>query len=328
MTGNREPTPRWRRVALTVVKVVVVAAAFFVVKVLAANWAGFRAGWHRPAAGYAAAAAVALVATYLGLYRVSLAVLARLGWRLRFRAGLRPFFYTLLGRYIPGRVAVILGKVYLYERRGVPRTTAILAPAYENVFAAAGGLAASLGAAGIFLSTGFRWWQLAPAAAAVAALLLLIQRPILGRLLGFILRRWGGGGPGDLTLIPPSGAAAFALCYVAYCAGLGTFFAFLARAFVPLTPAAMAAAGAAFVAASFLGYAVVFAPSGVGVREGLLLVFLLPLMSAGDAAFLAVASRLVAVAAELLFAGAAFAAGNDEAASPRRAPPAPGDTND
>lgn len=316
MTEN--PKPRWRSIVLTIMKILLVgAAAFFVGKVLVSNWPQIREGWRTPSIPYLALAAAALLFSYFYLYRISLAVLGQLGYHLNLRTGLRPFFFTLLGRYIPGRIAVVLGKVYMYEMRGVPRVRAILAPAYENVFAAAGGFTAALACVAALFADRFALWQLAPAAAAVAFLILLIQPPILRRLLGFVLRRFGKLELEPNMVIPTGRAAAFAALYFGYCITPGIFFAFFARAFVDLTVVQMVEVGAAYVAASVLGYAVIFAPSGMGVREGFLLIILLLFMDKGPAAFLAVASRVAAVVFELGLAGLAALAGNEEKAIPR-----------
>ena len=313
-----KPKPRWRSIVFTAVKVLFVgAAAFFVGKVFVDNWPRIRAGWHSPAPLYLGLAAAALLFSYFYLCRISLAVLAQLGYRLNLRAGLRPFFYTLLGRYIPGRIAVVIGKVYMYEKRGVPRVRAILAPAYENVFAATGGFTAALACVAALFSNHFQLWQLAPAAAAILGLALIIQPPVLRRLLGFVLRRFGKLELENDMVIPTGRAAAFAALYFGYCLTPGIFFAFFARAFVDLSGLQMISVGAAYVAASVLGYAVIFAPSGIGVREGFLLVILLLFMDKGQAAFLAVASRVVAVAFELGLAGFAALAGNERKAIPR-----------
>ncbi len=307
----------WRRTLFAALKALVVAAtAFFVGRALVVHWPQLRAGWRAPTAWPLAATCLTLLASYLCLYAVSLAILRRLGYRLRFRAGLKPFFYTLLGRYIPGRVAVIAGKIYMYEKRGVKRVYAALAPAYENVFAAVGGVAVSLAAAAALFSSRFMWWQLAPAAAGAAALAVFVQPPVLTRLLKWPMRAFRGGELGPTALIRTRGAAAFAGGYAGYCLLLGASFSFLAASFLPLDAGTAARAGAAYVVAAVLGYVVVFAPSGLGVREGLLLLLLKPYMTTGDAAFLAVLSRVMAVAAEVLFAAAAAAIGTNEPASP------------
>jgi len=57
----------------------------------------------------------------------------------------------------------------------------------------------------------------------------------------------------------------------------------------------------AYPAAYVLGYLAVFAPAGLGVREGVLIAFLDPILGAG-AAVLAVFARLWATAVELVLA--------------------------
>jgi hypothetical protein len=309
----------WKRVLWTAAKVILVAAAFFFVgKVLIDNWPDVRAGWRPPNAAYLAAAGGALVLSYFYLFKISLVVLGRVGSRLAFRAGLRPFFYSLLGRYIPGRFAVIVGKIYMYERRGVPRMVAAMALAYENVFAAIGGFAVAAAAAATVVAGLLSWRALLPAAAGVAVLVILLQPGVLRRLLGWAVRRLGRGEFDAAMVMGRRAAASFALAYASYCAISGVFFALLAAAFVPLEPGIAVRVGAAYVAASVLGYAAVFTPSGLGVREGLLILFLHQYLAPGEAAFLAVASRLATVLIELALAGFAAAAGTKEEAVNRR----------
>jgi hypothetical protein len=297
----------------------VAAAFFFVGKVLVDNWPDMRAGWRPPRPAYVAAAGGTLVVSYLYLLKISLAVLRRVGSRLSFRAGLRPFFYSLLGRYIPGRFAVIVGKIYMYERRGVPRLTAALALAYENVFAAVGGFAVAAASAATVVAGLLSWRALIPAAVGGGALIALLQPGVLRRLLGWAMRKVGRG-EFDAGMVMGRGeAAGFALAYASYCTISGVFFAFLAAAFVPLDAGLAVRVGAAYVAASVLGYAAVFTPSGLGVREGLVVLFLHGYLPPGEAAFLAVASRLATVAVELSLAGAAAALGTKEPAVNRGA---------
>ncbi|NIT35791.1 MAG: hypothetical protein GTN49_04720 [candidate division Zixibacteria bacterium] len=302
----------WRRVVWTAAKIIIVAGAlFFVGKVLVENWPDVRAGWRAPRPLPALAATAALFASYVALFKISLAVLRRVGYRLGFRAGLRPFFYTLLGRYVPGRFAVILGKVYMYEKRGVPRLSAGLAVAYENIFAAVGGVAIALAASATILSGTFSWGALAPAAGGAVAFAVLIHPKVLRPLLAWAARKTRLGELGPGTLLGRGRSVAFALAYAGYCISLGVFFALFAAAFVSVDLNVALRAGGAYVAAAVLGYVAVFAPSGLGVREGLLVILLQRYMPVGEAAFLAIASRVAAVAAELVLAAIAASAGKD-----------------
>lgn len=58
--------------------------------------------------------------------------------------------------------------------------------------------------------------------------------------------------------------------------------------------------------ANVAGFLALFAPAGIGVREGVLLVMLTPALDAGTAGLLVVIIRLVQTAADLLLAGAGF----------------------
>ena len=61
-------------------------------------------------------------------------------------------------------------------------------------------------------------------------------------------------------------------------------------------PAAVGSFGGAY----FLGYAAIFAPAGIGVREGAMAVLLSPWMGAADATVLAVIARIWMTVAELV----------------------------
>jgi hypothetical protein len=59
----------------------------------------------------------------------------------------------------------------------------------------------------------------------------------------------------------------------------------------------------AFAAAYLLGYAMIFAPAGLGPREGFLILFLTPHLGATSSGVIAVASRVWITSVELVPAG-------------------------
>jgi hypothetical protein len=63
------------------------------------------------------------------------------------------------------------------------------------------------------------------------------------------------------------------------------------------------AVGSAFAGAYVLGYVMLFAPAGLGPREGFLIAFLTPHFGAGAAGMIAVVARLWTTAVEVLPAG-------------------------
>ena len=56
--------------------------------------------------------------------------------------------------------------------------------------------------------------------------------------------------------------------------------------------------------AGVIGFLAIFAPAGIGVREGILLLALTPVISAGPAALVAVLARLLSVSVNLALGGA------------------------
>ncbi len=77
-------------------------------------------------------------------------------------------------------------------------------------------------------------------------------------------------------------------------------FGVLWSAFGALPPVSWSAAVGGFAGAYFLGYAAVFAPAGVGVREGALAVLLAPWTGPAEAAVLAVIARLWMTVGEMV----------------------------
>ncbi len=206
-----------------------------------------------------------------------------------------------LGRYIPGKIFQLAGLAVLARRAGLSAVragAAAVAAQIVNLLAAA-----VLGAWVAYESPAL------PSGAALAAGLtvLLGLSGFLcfggaGALLGWALRR--SGQEGDL---PAPGAPAF-LAWLAgyllswlvyglafYCLSLGLGLG------VPLPAAATAFAGAYLV-----GYILLFAPAGIGVRESVLAALLAPWAGPGGSLVLAALQRVWITAVEL--AGAALGA--------------------
>lgn len=236
------------------------------------------------------ALAISLVVVVLGLW-ASLCAWSVLLPGLGPRRLARGFFAAQLGKYVPGAVWQAVGQVEAARSAGVavPRAAAAFG-VLALTQAAAGG---TIGALVVLADVG---WVLRVAAVAAAGLLVVLDRRWMARVLGWVRPGLGGVLPATdqirrswlLGLIPQVGhGAAFAVL-------LGS-----SGADVPLVavPAACLAWTAGFLALPF--------PSGLGVREAVLLVAL----GAGTAAAgptaagvvaASVALRLVTIVAETL----------------------------
>ena len=216
------------------------------------------------------------------------------GPQLGTRASLRVFFTANLGRYIPGKVWQLAGLAYLARREGVPAGTATAAALLGQAFSLAG---ASLVGLGVLLGGGWGWevgrnWL----AGIFLALLLLMTFPsILRPLVRYVISRAKGPVPGALWPDQAFGVRWLGLYAVSWILQGGAFW-ILAWSFgMPLPPWPGLAV---FPAAYLLGYLMVFAPAGVLVREGFLIVFLNPILGPGGAV-LAVVARLWTTLLEL-----------------------------
>ena len=249
-----------------------------------------------------AAATLLLLATYAVSCLIWREVVTGLGGPRLSPATRCIFMISNLGRYVPGKVWSIAGMAVLAKGKGVPvaisATSAAVMQGVGLLAAGAIGLGAFAGGPGPLPR-----WGLAGAAGVVAVLLLLLAVPPLFRravALWFRLVR---------TSAPANLNAAMVLRWLlqitaAWVVVGASFWLFAASLGVELSPVH---AGSAFAAAYVAGYLMLFAPAGLGVREGFLVVFLAPALGSAPATVLAIAARLWMTAADVLPAGILWA---------------------
>ncbi len=289
-----------------------VLATYFLFRSLRLSWdqlAGLDPAAWRPRPGVFLASVAALLAVFVYLVTLWARMVRSFGGpALGLHESVAIFFLANLGRYIPGKVWQMLGLAYLAARRGVSVPVSSAAAVLGQLFSL--GAAAIVAAAAIALARSAGGpaggggaglpKQMAPWALALAAgIALVIVMPAalrLGLRIAFRLSRRPGAPP---ALDPWFGVRWLAL-YVPAWIGYGLAFGLLWSAFPALGRVVWSAAVGGFAGAYFLGYAALFAPAGIGVREGAMAVLLAPWLGAPQAAVLAVAARLWMSAAELL----------------------------
>jgi hypothetical protein len=140
----------------------------------------------------------------------------------------------------------------------------------------------------------------AVAVAVVAAGAAVFRR----QLLGLVRRRLPGLDPG--ALVPAPGTVALlTVGYAAYWAVTGLAFAALVASAYRLAPGDVPLVVAAYAAAYAVGFLSLLTPAGLGVREGVLVIALAPVLPAGPALVVALVSRVWTMLAELAGAAAA-----------------------
>jgi uncharacterized membrane protein YbhN (UPF0104 family) len=319
MTSDRETSPRGR------LKTVVRMAALFVALVfmaalIASQWQAlqsyqwqFRPVWLIPSFALLAAAWL----LELSVWRF---VLAGLGGRLRWRRASQTWFLSNIVRYIPGNIWQFLGMAELAADDGVSRVATFASIGVHQVLVTLVGIV--LAAVYFALAGQDAWPETVRALLWLAPLLLILcSPPILRRSLNWLLRMLKRP-PIDVTLTWGQVGAAM-LGYAAVWLLMGSGFAFLAGSITPITAAQFVALVAAWAAAYVIGYLSILTPSGLGVRELVMIVLLTPLFPAPVPTVIALTARLWMVLVEIVAAVWALAArSRDRRAWPDAANPA------
>jgi len=212
----------------------------------------------------------------------------------------RLFMIANLGRYVPGKVWQIAGLVALARQRGVSGSTATAAAILGQGIGLASATLIGLGSIWV-VADGASWRWILPVVVLGSVALGLLP-PVFHAVVGAWFRVAKGAQPDGLA---PARAAAWLAM------GLGTWIVY-ALAFWALVEGlglevSILPTASAFAAAYVLGYVMVFAPAGIGVREGFLVALMAPQLGAGIAGAIAVVARLWTTVIEVVPAAAFWA---------------------
>jgi uncharacterized membrane protein YbhN (UPF0104 family) len=274
-----------------------VLAAGFLAWALVRGWSGVTAyDWDADWPLLALAAAVLAVfylASGCGYLLVLESVSTRRPPR---RAMLAVWGLSLLGRYVPGSVVMIAGRIELGRDRGVARRTGAAALVYEQALTLC--VAAGFGLAFVLVYGGIGPAWVSGAVALVPLGLLLLHPRVMGWASRRVLARFGR--PPLERLVPGRRIVVLALWFAgtAVLAALGTWL--VVRGLAGPEAGSAPYVGGAFLFAVALSMLTVVVPSGLGVREGALALALAQNVPGGVAVALSVASRLALTLVEIV----------------------------
>jgi hypothetical protein len=195
-----------------------------------------------------------------------------------------------LGKYLPGKLWAVAGMAVMAQRAGIGAGPATGSAVVLQVLAiGTGAVVAGLTGWSALRAAypGSGGALVALVAASAAAVALLLWPPVVTRLLRL-------GAPEAGPLPPPAraiwfGIVANAVAWVGYGAALW----FLARGLLPRAGLGLLPAIAVFTASYLAGFLALFAPGGIGVREGVFILMLQGPIGIGAATALALSSRLL-----------------------------------
>ncbi len=240
-----------------------------------------------------------LFAFYLATGLAYVAIIERLGVsRTVSRAAvLRVWAKSLLGRYVPGNVLMVTGRVVLGREAGVPARVTLAATVYEQALLVTTAALASI----VFLLAydsphSFSWLLLVVAVAAAATLL---HPRVFGPLSSWVLTKLKRE-PLEELLSERELAGLF-LYYAASNLLLALGVWMVVRSSAGHDAGSLGYVGLAFLLSYVLGMVAFVFPSGLGVREAAFALFLGKNLPAGVAVAVAAGVRLVVTAVELVF---------------------------
>jgi uncharacterized membrane protein YbhN (UPF0104 family) len=302
--GGTAKRPRLRQAIRVTLTLIVVA---FLVTAVATRWDEVREEDIAFDAIWLAAALASLTLLY---------VLAAFGWDLTLRAlghhlparrAQAVWAQSLLARYVPGAVLMVVGRVLLAEQEGVPRRTTLASMVYEQGLM---GLSAAMIGLGVLIADARLGPTVLVLTLAATALCLAAMHPrIFGPLADAVLRLFGRD---PLQTLLPLGTVLLLLGFylgVWVVFGVGTLLA--AQTAFELSLSDLPAV----TAAQALGYSAalvtVIFPGGLGIRDGTFALLLDRAMPGGFAlaAAIAIVVRLVTTAAEVIYAAGALILG-------------------
>jgi glycosyltransferase 2 family protein len=286
----------WVRVAQALVGLSIV---LFAIRALVRNWDQLRSQpleWQlRP--GWLVLSLVLIWLMYALLILGWRAMLSGWGQQLDGWSAARIWIVSGLGKYIPGKVWALAGMALLSQRAGVAAWAATGSAVVMQVLAIGTGAAvAGLAGAHILESAqqGAGAGLVLLVAGAILSVGLLFWPPFLRRLLRLAAPQAVG------ERQPPArgivvGIATNIVAWLGY--GLALWL--LGRGLLPTSGLSLQLAITVFTASYLAGFLALFAPGGIGVREGLFILMLQEPLGVGAATSLALASRLLLTVAEL-----------------------------
>lgn len=215
------------------------------------------------------------------------------------------YMYGYFGKYVPGKVSLVLGRILFLERYGYSKKSIITASLYEQLL---GLINSALISITLFLASGKLdadqlGLQLELAAFFVACGLILVLSPLFPCFLNMAMKLLRHGDIDDSYFLPKKNIIYYLSLYssVTLLGGAG-FILFIKSLYdFPLTWENMSYMMAAVNLAGIIGLLAIFVPSGIGVREGVIVLFLKQIIPLELAVLGAVAYRFFVTSVEIIF---------------------------
>ena len=227
-------------------------------------------------------------------------VIRSLGEHIDRRPGRAVWGKSLIARYVPTNVLMVVGRVVMAERHGVPKRVTLASIVYELALAV--GTAVMVGAYFVIELPELEGRPGRFALLAVIPVILVVVHPrVFAPLAGFALRKLGRE---PLPRVLPFGRVlqlclGYLVCWAAIGLGLYAF----AAALHPVDMSDLPYIAASYPVAFCVAVLTFVVPSGIGTRDAALATAMAVVMAGAVATAIAVAFRLLQTSVELLYVG-------------------------
>ena len=234
---------------------------------------------------------VVLSFSFLGLAYIWRLILLKIEPKanISFLPAFRLYIYSEFGKYLPGKIWAVLGRVYLGTRHGVSKTPLFISSFLDSVLAVLGMLTLGLIMLSIFFGYLTPWLYLFSVNILIFDLI-IIHPKIFYPLINKVLDRLKKVKIDSSQYLSLRNIAVFYLLYCLVAFSYGLAFYLLVQSITLISLSALPGVIGAYLLATSLGVVALFAPSGLGIREGLLVMLLqlyLPLSIAVLISFIA-----------------------------------------
>jgi len=241
-----------------------------------------------------------LLGSYIVLAYGWTLILKMIGGRIAAAKGIFIYLISIFGRYIPGGIWTVLGRVYLCRLEGIPDSRSSMSILLEQAY--------PIVTAGLIFAGSLLFWDDAGSVSRVLPLIILLPlfimflhpQPIL-TIINPILVRFGKG-PVNISL-SFGNMLILGIYYSFYWLIASTAFYFFIRAFYPIELYYIVIIIGIYAISFTVGYLAFFTPAGLGVREGTLTLLLSLFIPMPVAIGVSLISRLWLIGVELIILG-------------------------
>lgn len=210
---------------------------------------------------------------------------------------IRIWFYSYLGRFFPGKIGLVASRIYLHKQQNISGRIALFAFYLETLVSAITTLFIYLLSTIIHNYPFLQDYKIFSYILLAACLVALHPR-IIRYQLKLLMKFKGENQQPDFNLNYSTLLIIFILRIIIWCT-LGLSFYFIINSFYPVPFSYFPYLTGIFALGMIIGLLAVFAPTGLGVLEGILLLGLKYIVPDGIAVVISISVRIVKVIAEL-----------------------------